>query len=78
MELITSLKNKGRLNQVLISHDAGWYRPGEPDGGEFRGFTTISDKLVPALRAQGFTEADIRILLIANPAKAFAINIRKA
>ncbi|SDE47134.1 phosphotriesterase-related protein [Dyadobacter soli] len=77
VDWITFLKNKGRLGQVLISHDAGWYRPGEPDGGEFRGFTTISNKLVPALKAQGLTEADIRTLMVANPAKAFAISIRK-
>lgn len=77
VELITFLKSKGMLNQVLVSHDAGWYRPGEPDGGEFRGFTTISDKLVPALKAQGFMDADIRTLMISNPAKAFAIRIRK-
>lgn len=76
-ELITFLKNKGRLGQVLISHDAGWYRPGEPGGGEFRGFTTISDQLIPALKAQGFTEGDIRTLMVGNPAKAFAISIRK-
>lgn len=77
VEWINFLKNKGRLGQVLISHDAGWYRPGEPNGGEFRGFTTISDKLVPALKTHGFTEVDIRILMVANPAKAFAISIRK-
>ncbi|MGG7663235.1 phosphotriesterase family protein [Dyadobacter sp. BHUBP1] len=78
VELLTFLKNKGRLSQVLISHDAGWYRPGEPGGGEFRGFTTISDKLVPALKANSFTEADIRTLMVTNPAKAFAIRIRKS
>lgn len=77
VEWIVFLKNKGRLGQVLISHDAGWYRPGEPGGGEFRGFTTISDKLIPALEAQGFTDTDIHTLMVANPAKAFAINIRK-
>lgn len=77
VELITFLKSKGMLNQVLISHDAGWYRPGEPGGGEFRGFTTISSKLVPALEKQGFTDADIRILLVSNPANAFAIRFRK-
>ena len=27
LELISFLKNKNRLKQVLISHDAGWYRP---------------------------------------------------
>lgn len=77
VELLTFLKNKGRLGQVLISHDAGWYRPGEPGGGEFRGFTAIPDKLIPALKANSFTEADIRALMVTNPAKAFAIGIRK-
>ncbi|HWV29646.1 MAG TPA: hypothetical protein VN038_08350 [Dyadobacter sp.] len=77
VELLAFLKNKGRLGQVLISHDAGWYRPGEPGGGEFRGFTTISDKLIPALKANGFTKADIHTLMVANPAKGFAVNLRK-
>jgi len=78
LELISFLKNKNRLKQVLISHDAGWYRPGEPDGGEFRGFTTISGKLIPALKSSGFTDADIHTLMVDNPAKAFAIGLRKA
>ena len=52
--------------------------PGEPDGGEFRGFTTISDKLIPALKSSGFTDADIHTLMVDNPAKAFAIGLRKA
>ncbi|MGN7887763.1 phosphotriesterase family protein [Dyadobacter sp. 22481] len=77
VEWISFLKNKRRLGQVLISHDAGWYRPGEPDGGAFRGFTTISDKLVPALKEHGFTDSDIHTLMVTNPAKALAIRIRK-
>lgn len=76
VEWISFLKNKRRLGQVLISHDAGWYRPGEPDGGAFRGFTTISDKLVPALKEHGFTDTDIHTLMVTNPAKAFAIRKR--
>lgn len=78
VELIRFLKNKNLLKQVLISHDAGWYRPGEPDGGEFRGFTTISDRLIPALHAAGFTKADVRTLMVGNSANAFAIRIRKS
>jgi phosphotriesterase-related protein len=75
-DLIVFLKSQGYLNQVLISHDAGWYRPGEPDGGEFRGYTTISDKLLPLLRQKGITDADIRQLMVANPANVFAIRVR--
>ena len=74
---ISLFKSNGLLTQVLISHDAGWYKPGEPDGGEFRGFTTIPDKFIPLLRAKGFTENEIEVLLAKNPAKAFTIRIRK-
>lgn len=77
VELITSLASKGWLEQILISHDAGWYRPGEPDGGQFLGFTTISDKLLPALRQNGLTQREIDTLMIRNPARAFAIRVRK-
>ena len=71
------MKSNGFLNQVLISHDAGWYKPGEPDGGEFKGFTTIPDKFVPLLKTNGFSENEINQLLVTNPAKAFTIKIRK-
>ena len=73
---ISLLKSNGLLNQVLISHDAGWYKPGEPGGGEFRGFTTISDKFIPLLKANGFTEKDIHQLVVKNPAKMLSIKIR--
>lgn len=77
VKLITFLRSKSLLQQVLISHDAGWYRPGEPDGGEFRGYTTISDRLLPALKQEGFTEKEIGQLIVTNPANAFAVKIRK-
>lgn len=70
---IQELKNAGYLNQVLISHDAGWYKPGEADGGTFRGFTGIFTDLIPALKELGFSEEDIHVLLEVNPGNAFAI-----
>jgi phosphotriesterase-related protein len=70
---IVSLKEKRLLGKVLVSHDAGWYTPGEPDGGDFRGFTAIFNLLVPALKERGFTEKEIRLLLEENPQKAFAL-----
>jgi phosphotriesterase-related protein len=60
----------------LISHDAGWFDPGKPDGGTFRPFTAIFQKLIPALRATGFTQKEIDLLLIKNPAKAYAVSKR--
>jgi len=76
IQKLYSLKSMGVLNHVLISHDAGWYKPGEPDGGEFNGFTTISQQLVPALKNNGFTQSDLDTLLIINPAAAFQPSIR--
>lgn len=70
---IQNLKKAGFLNQILISHDAGWYKPGEENGGSFRGFTGIFTALVPALRELGFSQEDINLLLEINPRNAFSI-----
>ncbi len=74
---INNLKEAGLLNKVLISNDAGWYKPGEEGGGTFTGYTNIFTEIIPCLKNKGFTESDIQQLLIKNPAKAFAIRIRK-
>lgn len=73
IQRLAALKDAGVFDRVLISHDAGWYRPGEPDGGAFRPFTAIERHLAPALEENGFTEADVRQLLYDNPARAFAL-----
>jgi phosphotriesterase-related protein len=70
---IRNLKEAGVLHRVLISHDAGWYKPEEPDGGSFRGFTGIFTALIPALEQEGFTREDIHLLLEVNPMNAFFI-----
>lgn len=70
------MKKEGLLNKVLFSHDAGWYKPGEPDGGNFRGFTEIEEFLIPALEKNGLSQHDIYQLFVANPAEAFKIKIR--
>jgi phosphotriesterase-related protein len=75
--MIKSLKNSGMLSKVLLSHDAGWFDPGKPDGGEFRGFNTLFEKLVPALSEEKFSKAEINQILVSNPAMAFAIKIHK-
>ena len=70
---IQDLKEAGFLNRVLISHDAGWYKPGEENGGSFRGFTGIFTALLPALSEVGFSQEDINLLLEINPRNAFSI-----
>jgi len=74
---INALKEAGFLDQVLISHDAGWYDADEPGGGDFRGYTDIFDHLIPNLLENGFTEDDIRQLLVINPQQGIR-NTRKA
>jgi phosphotriesterase-related protein len=68
--LVLAMRAAGRLDRVLVSHDAGWYHVGEPDGGEFRPFDTLFTTFVPALKAAGLTEADVQQLLVDNPRRA--------
>lgn len=74
---VNSLKQRGYLNRILVSHDAGWYKPGEPKGGSFRGFETAYTAFLPALRRAGWTEDEIHQLIVTNPAAAFTVRIRK-
>lgn len=74
---LTRLKKDKCLHRVLVSHDAGWYDPAKPDGGEFRPFTTLFRKLIPALEQEGFAETDILQLIQLNPANALVIGVKK-
>jgi phosphotriesterase-related protein len=76
VRLLTAMKQLGLLGRVLISHDAGWYHVGEAHGGKFRHYDAIADKLLPALKANGFTLNDVRQLMESNPRRAFAIEVR--
>jgi len=76
-DTINNLASAGMLNKILISHDAGWYKPGEKEGGSFKGYTNIFEELIPLLNKKGFTDNDIKQLLINNPAEAFAVRVRK-
>lgn len=76
VDFLQYMKSEGLLHRVLISHDAGWYRVGEPNGGSFRPYTAIHHKLIPALQENGFSQSDIDQLLVINPQHAFGIRIR--
>lgn len=75
---IARLKDQQLLHRVLISHDAGWYQPGEPEGGKFIGFTNIFTKLIPLLKQKGFTATDVDQLLVKNPGAAFTTGVKAA
>jgi phosphotriesterase-related protein len=76
VEAAVDLFRRDRLDRVLVSQDAGWYHVGEPGGGKYRPHTFLFDSFAPALRARGLAEADVRRLLVRNPAEAFAIRRR--
>ncbi|MFN3758570.1 MAG: phosphotriesterase [Algoriphagus aquaeductus] len=64
-------KENGILGNILISHDAGWYDPAKPGGGDFQPFTNIFEQLIPILNERGFSEKDWDLLLNKNPKLAF-------
>lgn len=73
---IEKLKQEGLLKRLLLSHDAGWYTHGVPGGGHFQPYTLIFTHLLPLLRERGFSEREIKQILIKNPQEAYAIRVR--
>lgn len=78
VDRLSQLKEEGLLNKVLLSHDAGWYTPGEDNGGDFRGYTDLFEHLIPTLKENGFTREEMDQLLVKNPRKAYAVQVRTA
>jgi phosphotriesterase-related protein len=76
VDAVADLFRRDQLDRVLVSQDAGWYHVGEPRGGAFSPYTFLFDAFVPALRARGLGEDDVRRVLVDNPARAFAIRPR--
>jgi phosphotriesterase-related protein len=73
---VLALLEAGYGDHILLSHDAGWYEPGQPGGrppAGVRGYTALMTDFLPALRARGVDEAVIRQLTHDNPARAFAL-----
>ena len=73
---IQNLLDHGFSNQILLSHDAGWFQPGRP-GGEpehgLRGFTALMDTFVPSLREAGISDETIDRMTKTNPLRVFAL-----
>lgn len=77
LERLFFAKQKGILDHILISHDAGWYSPEFQEGGDFKPYTAIFEDLIPELKKHGFTVEELDLLLVKNPARAFKIGVRK-
>ena len=60
-ECVRFMASRGLLNRTLISQDSGWYRAGEPGGGQYNGYTYLYTDFVPRL-----DPAWIQALLVTN------------
>lgn len=76
VELALLLREAGYWPQLLVSHDAGWFDPGKPEGGTYRGYEVLFTEFLPRLREAGVTESEIEQLLVRNPARAFRVEKR--
>ena len=79
-QFLVKLKNTGFLHKALISQDAYWsviQKENNEIGFERHGssYTAIFQKLLPALRDNGFSQEEIDQLLIENPAEAYSIEV---
>mgnify|MGYP001050167522 FL=1 len=72
IERIHRLLDAGFGEQLLLSHDRGWYDPSKPNGGAQLPYTYLSEVFLPKLRASGVDEATVRQLTEQNPWRAFA------
>lgn len=77
IQRVLHMKEAGLLGRVLLSHDAGWYRVGEPGGGKYRPHDTLFTEFIPALKAAGFSGREIRQMTVDNPREAFIVRIRR-
>jgi len=76
VEYTLALLEAGYAENILLSHDAGWYDPSQPDGqpeeSGIRGYTALVEEFIPALRARGVTDDLVHLITVTNPARAFA------
>jgi phosphotriesterase-related protein len=75
LDVTVALISAGYIDHLLLSHDAGWYNPANPNGmpdAGYRGYTALMKEFSPALAARGISDEQIRQITVVNPARAFA------
>ena len=75
---ILELVVAGHADRVLLSHDAGWYQPGQPNGGSQKPYTYLLETFVPKLSQSGLDDGTIEMLTRENPRRAFAFLTRSS
>ncbi|MGH6925771.1 MAG: phosphotriesterase family protein [Propylenella sp.] len=69
---INRVLDAGLGDQLLLSHDRGWFDPAKPGGGTPKPYTYLSEVFLPKLAASGVDRATIDKLIRDNPFRAFA------
>ncbi len=72
LPLILKVLEAGKGNQLLLSHDRGWYNPANQPGEVPKPYTHLSEVMLPKLRDAGVDAATITMLTHDNPFNAFA------
>ncbi len=72
VERVLGMLAEGRVDQLLLSHDLGWYDPAQPGGGTPRPYTHLMTDFLPLLRAEGVAEATLTRITHDNPFNAYA------
>lgn len=76
LELVEGMIKRGLLQRTLVSQDAGWYHVGEKNGGSYRSYEYLLTHFVPELKKARVSEKQIRTLLIDNPRRVLALQIK--
>jgi phosphotriesterase-related protein len=72
VENINRVLDAGFGEQLLLSHDRGWYDPALPGGGTPKPYTYLSEVFLPKLEASGVDRGTIDGIITDNPFRAFA------
>jgi phosphotriesterase-related protein len=72
LENILRLLDAGLGDQLLLSHDRGWYDPALPGGGVPKPYTYLTEQFLPRLQEAGVDDVTVCQLTQVNPFRAFA------
>jgi phosphotriesterase-related protein len=71
LKLVKQMRQRGHLDQVLLSHDGDSYC-----NGEFRPYHLLFTDFVSTLKDNGFSTTDLERLTVENPRRALTSQIR--
>jgi phosphotriesterase-related protein len=71
LQNIQAVLDAGFGEQLLLSHDRGWYDPAAP-GRDLKPYTYLNESFLPKLRDCGVDDTGVKQLTHTNPFRAFA------